>query len=224
MSTQTYFTKLNAVSVTEQTKKKLGLTYLPWASAYAEIMKVDPNAVFEILTYTPKKVVDGVVVDDEPRYYFTVGNSAIVKTRITLNRKRVQQFLEVQPDGSSQETITKEMWLPIMNAKNGAVPIDQITSTDWNKAIWRCFVKNIAAFGLGLHVYDGEEFSDEDLATKKLQTACFELVQKKCKVGEAQTKKVGDICKEVLVDNPDPRQCDDKETLEALKKQLLAVR
>lgn len=44
MSTQTYFTKLNAMSMTEQTKKKLGLTYVPWASAYAEIMKVDPNA------------------------------------------------------------------------------------------------------------------------------------------------------------------------------------
>lgn len=111
-----------------------------------------------------------------------------------------------------------------MNAKNGPVPIDQITSTDWNKAVWRCFVKNIAMFGLGLHVYDGEEFSDEDSAIQKLQSTCWDLVQKKCKVGDAQKKKVGDICKEILGDNPDPRQCDDKDTLDALKKQLLAVR
>lgn len=90
----------------------------------------------------------------------------------------------------------------------------------------RCVVKNIAVVcGLGLHVYDGEDISDDDQAIQKLQTSCYELIGKKCKIGDAQKKKVAEICKELLPEqNGDPKLCQDKDVLEELKKKLLAVR
>ena len=47
------------------------------------------------------------------------------------------------------------MWLAVMNYSNKA--ITNPTSVDINKSQMRCFVKCIAMFGLGLHIYAGED-------------------------------------------------------------------
>lgn len=226
MSTsKNYFSKLNSISLTDQIKKNQGLNYVSWASAETELKKIDPYARIERLEYVPKILLGESIIDGEPRPYWSVGNTAEVRTRITLNAKRVYETLEIPYDKEDPAEIVEEMWLPVMNLKKQPVTLDTITSMDVNKATMRCIVKNIAAFGLGLHVYDGEEFSDEDLALQKLQTACYELIGKKCKIGDTQKKKVAEICKEMLPDQGgDPKQCQDKETLEELKKKLLAVR
>ncbi len=226
MSTdKNYFVKLNAISLTDQIKKKQGLNYVSWASAETELHKVDPFAKIERLDYVPKVLLGDTVVDGDPRPYWIVGNTAEVRTRITLTTKNVYDELGIPYTDTDPEYIVKEMWLPVMNLKNQPVNLDSITSMDVNKATMRCIVKNIAAFGLGLHVYDNEEFSDADIAIQKLQSSCYELIGKKCKIGEAQKKKVSEICKDMLPEqNGDPKLCQDQEILEELKKKLLAIR
>tara|TARA_Y100001973_G_scaffold12750_1_gene17701 strand:- start:4788 stop:5450 length:663 start_codon:yes stop_codon:yes gene_type:complete len=51
--------------------------------------------------------------------------------------------------------MSRYMWLAVMNYSNKA--ITNPTSVDINKSQMRCFVKCIAMFGLGLHIYAGED-------------------------------------------------------------------
>ena len=62
-------------------------------------------------------------------------------------------FTEVAVDG-----LTYEMWLPVMGNNNKALQV--ATMTDINKAIMRCLTKNLAVFGLGLYIYEGEDLPD----------------------------------------------------------------
>lgn len=50
--------------------------------------------------------------------------------------------------------------LPVMDNRNHSIPANQVTSFDVNKAIKRCLTKAIAAHGLGLYVYAGEDLPD----------------------------------------------------------------
>ena len=49
----------------------------------------------------------------------------------------------------------RDMWLAVMDHKNNA--IKNPAATDISNAQMRCFVKCIAMFGLGLHIYAGED-------------------------------------------------------------------
>ncbi|CAK1247591.1 hypothetical protein R55210_AODCCCNP_01153 [Fructobacillus fructosus] len=60
---------------------------------------------------------------------------------------------EVTIDGK-----TLEMWLPVMDMRNKSLM--KPTTTDVNKAVMRCLVKNLAMFGLGLYIYAGEDLPD----------------------------------------------------------------
>lgn len=59
--------------------------------------------------------------------------------------------------------ITRKQWLPVMDHRNKAVANPDAFLL--NKNIQRCLVKNIAAFGLGLSVFAGEDLP-EDIKTK----------------------------------------------------------
>ena len=83
--------KLLALDVNNKTEKKNNLTYLSWAWAWAEFLKVYPLA-----TYTIKKNENGMP-------YFKDGSGAFVFTSVTA------------------ENITHEMWLPVMNHSNKAI-------------------------------------------------------------------------------------------------------
>jgi hypothetical protein len=50
--------------------------------------------------------------------------------------------------------------LPVMDNRNHSIPANQVTSFDVNKALKRCLTKAIAAHGLGLYVYAGEDLPD----------------------------------------------------------------
>lgn len=217
---ETFFTKLYSVSYNNETKQKMGLSYLPWSRAYAEMMKVDPFFEWGVYQYTPiDNVNDEAVHYSEPRDYWIQNGTCMVKTWISVHKSALVDGYD------GDEMIKKNCFLPIMNQRNAPIKSEEVTTMDVNKAIWRCFVKNVALFGIGLHVYNGEEFSDEDAEIKKLQTACYELIGKKCKLGAPQKEQVTKICKEAIPDgNGDPNLCDDKETLSDLKKKLLSIR
>lgn len=118
---------LSAVDVSKQTKKKDKLTYLSWPFAWGELLKRYPTATYKV--YENK---DGW-------NYHTDGKTAWVKTGVTV------------------EGVEHVEMLPVMDYRNKAIGVDQITSTDVNKAIQRSLTKAIARHGLGLYIYAGED-------------------------------------------------------------------
>lgn len=58
------------------------------------------------------------------------------------------------------DELTHEMWLPVLDFKNK--PMMKPNMFDINKTVMRCLTKNLAMFGLGLHVYTGEDLPSED--------------------------------------------------------------
>lgn len=57
------------------------------------------------------------------------------------------------------------MWLPVMDFKNKAIKSPD--TFDINKTVMRCLVKNLAMFGLGLHIYAGEDLPESEDAPKQ---------------------------------------------------------
>lgn len=57
------------------------------------------------------------------------------------------------------------MFLPVMNNQNKAIP--KPNAFDVNSAMMRCLVKAIAAHGLGLYIYAGEDLPEEEKQTQQ---------------------------------------------------------
>lgn len=84
------------------------------------------------------------------------------------------------------------MFLPVMNNTNKAIP--KPNAFDVNSAMMRCLVKAIAAHGLGLYIYAGEDLPEEE---KQAQTQQKNATQSECHqalndIQNAQTKQVVD--------------------------------
>lgn len=127
------FQELYQLSVNDKVEKKNGLTYLSWAFAWAEFVKVYPEATYKI-----KK-------DHYLMPYFSDKSGGMVYTEVTAGG------------------LTHEMWLPIMDHRNKTIPYDAITAFDINKTLMRCLVKNLAMFGLGLYIYAGEDIPEAEI-------------------------------------------------------------
>lgn len=137
-------TELLKRNVNEHTELKNGLTYLSWAWAWQEVLKIDPTADYEVQKFTDK---DGV----KRCYMYDATLGYMVFTSVTMRGK------------------TREMWLPVMDsgnnamldhaytARNGKVTVRAATMFDVNKTIMRCLTKNLAMFGLGTYIYAGED-------------------------------------------------------------------
>lgn len=126
------FETLNAVNVNGHTEKKNGLTYLSWVWAWAEIKKAYPDA-----QYTIYETPEGCI-------YWTDGRTCWVKTGVTINGLEHIEYL------------------PVMDYRNAAIPVDKVTSTDANKAIQRSLTKACARHGLGLYIYAGEDLPEAE--------------------------------------------------------------
>lgn len=135
------FEILNLVDVKDHIEKKNNLSYLSWAWAWAELKKRYPRSFYTIYH------------NENDWNYFTDGRTCWVKTGVTL-----------VDDDWCQELIEE---LPVMDFKNNSVPVDQITSTQVNKAIQRSLTKAIARHGLGLYIYAGEDMPEEDEESKQ---------------------------------------------------------
>lgn len=147
------FAALNGLNVNEHTEKKTTggkeLTYLSWAWAWAEFLKICPDAQHEIV----KNPMTGLP------FFFAEGVGYIVYTNVTVEGDK------------------KEMWLPVMDGANRAMldhpytvknkygkesVVEAATMTDINRTIMRCLTKNLALFGLGLYIYAGEDTPEGD--------------------------------------------------------------
>ncbi len=141
---------LLSINVNEHTEKKNGLTYLSWAWAWAEVLKVDPLADWEAIEYPQP---DGTLA---PCMYLGNG-TAMVRTRVTIKGK------------------TRTSLLPVMDHRNKAIQSPDAFAV--NTAIMRCMTKAISMHGLGLYIYAGEDLPEppaetaEDKAAREAQEA-----------------------------------------------------
>jgi hypothetical protein len=126
------FKELNAINVNKMTEKKGNLTYLSWAFAWQEVKKLCPDM--------NRTVYENALGNN----YHTDGRTAWVKVGVTIN------------------SIEHIDYLPIMDARNNAIPVEKVTSFDVNKAIQRSTTKAIGLHGLGLYIYAGEDMPEDD--------------------------------------------------------------
>ena len=124
------FAVLNKINCNEHTEKKNGLIYLSWAWAWQIVKGNFPDAYYTIYE------------DKEGIPYFTDGKTCWVKTGVT-----IQGLEHIE-------------YLPIMDFRNQAIPLERVTSTDMNKAIQRSLTKACARHGLGLYIYAGEDLPE----------------------------------------------------------------
>ena len=148
------FKKFVQLNVNDHTELKSNLTYLSWAWAWQETLKICPTATYEIKHFLDK---DGV----SRCYQFDPNLGYMVFTTVTING------------------LTREMWLPVMDGANKAMKheeyeyvvgkgdkqytksVEAATMFDINKTIMRCLTKNLAMFGLGIYIYAGEDLPIE---------------------------------------------------------------
>lgn len=127
------------------------LSYLSWAWAWREFMRVFPDATYEVVKFNGLPYICDPIV------------GIMVYTRVTAAGD------------------TREMWLPVMDSSNRAMKLkaytyraynyqkkeyeDKVVKAadmfDVNKAIMRCLAKNLAMFGLGLSIYSGEDIPEQ---------------------------------------------------------------
>jgi hypothetical protein len=122
---------LSSISVKEKIERKGNLDYLSWANAWAMLKTVYPEAQRKVYEH-----------DHTGFNYFTDGKSAYVKVGIIVN---------------GLEHID---YLPIMDFRNNAIPVEKVTAMDVNKAIQRSTAKAIAMHGLGLTLWTGEDIPE----------------------------------------------------------------
>jgi hypothetical protein len=121
------------IDVRPHTRQKGKFTYLSWTWAWAELLKADPAASFDVQMFGPPE-------HQSPCCW--IGETALV-------------FVSVHAMGK-----THMCQLPVMDGANK--PIQKPDAFAVNKALMRCLVKAIALHGLGLSIYAGEDLSDDE--------------------------------------------------------------
>lgn len=209
LESKSVFEQLNNADVSNKVKQKNGLTYLSWSSAWAEVKKLFPDA-------TCRRIPQIMDEYGNTRPWHDDGRSGWVEVGVTIDGKEVIESLA------------------IMDFKNKAIPANEITSVEANKSIKRCLVKAIAMHGLGLYIYEGEDMPEETSKLIELRDEVMDLVKKKCDLSDKAKEKVRELCKAAEAEaNPhmgadeiigNPKNIDDVDIMEKLKRQLLAVR
>ena len=122
------FKTLSEVPIKDKVERKGNIDYLSWAYAWSMLKHHFPNAQR--------------VVYEDPQTgwnYFTDGRTCWVKVGVIVE---------------GQEHID---YLPIMDFRNQAIPVDKVNQFEVNKAIQRSTAKAIAMHGLGLQLWTGED-------------------------------------------------------------------
>lgn len=143
------YSTLSQTSVREKIERKGNLDYLSWANAWHMLKTAYPNAQRKVYEH-----------EHTGFNYFTDGRTAYVKVGIIVN---------------DLEHID---YLPVMDFRNNALPIDKVTATDVNKTIQRSTAKAIAMHGLGLSLWTGEDVPvSVDVAQAPQESSLIELTK-----------------------------------------------
>lgn len=108
------------------------LTYASWAEVWGSLKKIYPNAQYKV--YENKQGMP----------YFADKTGAFVKVGVTI--KGLEHVCH----------------LPVMDHMNKSIKLEQLDTFAINKNIQRALAKAIALHGLGLYVFKGEDYPEEE--------------------------------------------------------------
>ena len=128
------FNILDKVDVSAKSEKKGMFTYLSWAWAVRELLRVAPDATWEGHEW-------GMEGNRQP--YMQTEAGCFVKGSVTVNG------------------VTREQVHPVLDNRNK--PIKTPDAFQVNTSIQRCLAKAIALHGLGLYIFAGEDLPDNSL-------------------------------------------------------------
>jgi|TARA_R100000315_G_C5145772_1_gene83353 hypothetical protein len=131
------FQILDKVDVSAKSEKKGMFTYLSWAWAVRELLRVAPDATWEVHEW-------GIEGNRQP--YMQTEAGCFVKVSVTVNG------------------VTREQVHPVLDNRNK--PIKTPDAFQVNTSIQRCLAKAIALHGLGLYIFAGEDLPDNSLDEK----------------------------------------------------------
>lgn len=144
--------------------KKDKLKYLSWADAVMKVTsEIDPNWSYEFEKFDNG---NGRLVP----YLYDETIGYMVYTKVTLNGITKEMCLPVMENhGNRNFAKKKESYVEKGNKYD--TKISPCNMFDVNKTLMRCLVKNLAMFGLGLSVYQGEDTNDDSSsATEETKT------------------------------------------------------
>ena len=133
------FQILDKVDVSAKSEKKGMFTYLSWAWAVRELLRVAPDATWEVHEW-------GMEGNRQP--YMQTEAGCFVKVSVTVNE------------------VTREQVHPVLDNRNK--PIKTPDAFQVNTSIQRCLAKAIALHGLGLYIFAGEDLPDNSLDEKSM--------------------------------------------------------
>jgi hypothetical protein len=184
------FEMLNKVDVSKFVEQKGQFNYLSWAHAVRELLKICPEATWEVHTF---KGVDGT---DQP--YMKNGTGAYVQVSVNV-------------DG-----IIRSQIHPVLDNRNNT--LETPNAFQINTSIQRCLAKAIALHGLGLYIFAGEDLPESDpisnqqayelseLASKikdpKLQKGACDVINQR-KVNSANFDMVKEHCEKIIKEEED---------------------
>lgn len=232
--TKSYFEELSSIDLREREQDKNGLRIVPWAVAYSEIMKYDPNATYEFLR-DKRTVTEVVEIPTEDGY--TIKKSVTYRQELPFFDTGIGYEVRCRMTVAG---VTKEMNLPVYNSQNksmgdttrtyttrkGEVTVDRAFLDDCYKSQMRCFAKLCAMFGVAINLWTKEDAPESVMELEKLRVEAFNLFVQKAGLSNNTKLKVNDIAKATLAEecNGDPRLCEDIDTLKELIKKFKAVR
>ena len=128
------FKILDKVDVSAKSEKKGMFTYLSWAWAVRELLRVAPEATWKVHEW-------GMEGSRQP--YMQTEAGCFVKVSVTVNG------------------VTREQVHPVLDNRNKSIKTPDAFQV--NTSIQRCLAKAIALHGLGLYIFAGEDLPDNSL-------------------------------------------------------------
>jgi hypothetical protein len=138
------FQMLNSIDVSKHTEQKGRFTYLSWAFAVRELLKVVPDATWTIHEYGP---------DDNKKPYMSTEAGHFVKVTVHVN------------------SVARTQVHPVLDNKNATVL--EPNAFQINTSIMRCLTKAISLHGLGLYIYAGEDLPTAELSEDQVKQLMF---------------------------------------------------
>ena len=143
------FDVLNDINVNDFTEKKGNFTYLSWAWAVRELLKVSPDATWTVHEWG---------IDGSKQPYMQTQSGCFVQVTVTV-------------DGIERTQVH-----PVLDNRNQT--IDEPNAFKINTSIQRCLAKAIALHGLGLYIYAGEDLPSYVPLTKAQVMKLLEVASK----------------------------------------------
>lgn len=180
--------ELLKINVNDKIEKKNGLSYLSWAWAWAEVLKIDPEAQWVAHEYGPQ--------GSEVPYMQLPDGSCMVKVTVTIKGKH------------------KSCLLPVMNHRNQAIKGPDAFAV--NTAIMRCMTKAISMHGLGLYIYAGEDLPEDTGEPLRVETVSREAPGKALRIKplpdpdlpQEAMERVQEVVTDILIAHEEGRELD----------------